>query len=143
MTAFREQYLHIRTDHFPPLPDEDDRLVNPGMYGESLARYLAEGLRQRGFEADHIAEDFGWFVAVLKGDARPGVVVHCHRSLVNSMEYVVLVPSEGMETFSLRRFGKVSFEPEYLAVQTAVRELLEAAPDTVLVGVLDDMPDES
>lgn len=56
--------LEFRSDAFPAEPGEDEE-VNPGRYGRALARFVAEGLRGKGFEtAEPFAEDWGWQVEI-------------------------------------------------------------------------------
>src|SRR5204863_4211217 len=53
---------------FAVIPGEDEQ-TNPGIYGKSLALWLAERLRSAGFAAGAIiAEDFGWCIPV---DSKP------------------------------------------------------------------------
>src|ERR1044072_6840066 len=56
--------LEFRSDAFPAEPGEEEE-VNPGRYGRALARFIAEGLRGKGFEtAEPVAEDWGWQIDV-------------------------------------------------------------------------------
>lgn len=52
----------FKSEAFPVEPGEDAE-VNPGVFGKALANWLAEGLRDAGYEVKGaIAEDFGRLV---------------------------------------------------------------------------------
>ena len=56
--------LQFESTSFPIADGEDDE-TNPGLFGKSLAEWVAKRLRSRGIAAaDVIAEDFGWCVSV-------------------------------------------------------------------------------
>ncbi len=58
-------HVEFRSDRFPAL-EEEEKLVNPGLWGKRLAEFLRVGLRKQGFETDEpIAEDWGWVVPVI------------------------------------------------------------------------------
>jgi hypothetical protein len=57
-------FVEFRSDAFPPDPDEAE-LINPGVYGRRLAKFLVEGLHAQGFVcAEPFAEDWGWYIPV-------------------------------------------------------------------------------
>jgi len=52
------------SDFFKPVPGEEEH-TNPGCYGQTLANWLADRLRERGiFVEGVIREDFRWVVMV-------------------------------------------------------------------------------
>ena len=54
--------VEFRSDKFPAT---DDDTINPGLWGDRLARYLAAKLRAAGVETGMpYAEDLGWVVPV-------------------------------------------------------------------------------
>ena len=60
--------LTFRSEKFPPDPDEEE-LVNPGLWGRRLARYLEQALEDRGIATGGIgSEDWGWLVHVENAD---------------------------------------------------------------------------
>ena len=57
--------VHFHSDKFLANPGEEDR-VNPGLWGERLAKYVYEQLDARGVEVDDIfSEDWGWGVRLV------------------------------------------------------------------------------
>ena len=56
--------LAFTSSNFAIDPGEDEN-TNPGIYGKSLANWLADQMRSAGIPAgDVLAEDFGWCVRV-------------------------------------------------------------------------------
>ena len=57
-------HLEFTSAAFPAYPEEDKE-INPGIFGKRLAEFLAEGLRKHGFKVLGIgAEDWGWMVEI-------------------------------------------------------------------------------
>jgi hypothetical protein len=57
-------HLEFTSTAFPSYPEEDKE-INPGIFGKRLAEFLAEGLRKQGFKVLGIgAEDWGWMVEI-------------------------------------------------------------------------------
>jgi hypothetical protein len=57
-------HVEFRSSGFPAQPGEDE-LVNPGIFGKSLASHLREQLAARGFvTGEPYAEDWGWAVPI-------------------------------------------------------------------------------
>jgi hypothetical protein len=55
-------HVQFRSDAFPPY-DSEQYEVNPGRHGKRVAEFLADGLREKGFEAlEPLAEDWGWMI---------------------------------------------------------------------------------
>jgi hypothetical protein len=58
----------FRSDAFPARPGEEGE-VNPGIWGASLAEFLAAGMRQQGIAAaDPSADDWGWIISIPNED---------------------------------------------------------------------------
>jgi hypothetical protein len=43
------EFIHIRSDRFPALEDEEQELVNEDMHGKVLGNYLGEKLKGSGY----------------------------------------------------------------------------------------------
>jgi hypothetical protein len=55
-------HVRFRSQLFRPLKPEDEQ-VNPGVYGEELAKWVRENIGSHGVPAqDHFGEDWGWMV---------------------------------------------------------------------------------
>jgi hypothetical protein len=101
----------------------EDRKTNPGVFGESLARWLAAQLHAAGFPAGAVfAEDFGWCIPV---GAKPHTLyVVCAGN--GDTQWGVFAFAEGR--FIARLLGRDRSAASLSEVFAAVRRCLESAP---------------
>ena len=110
---------------FEVIPGEDEE-TNPGIYGKSLASWLAERLRSAGVPAgDVIAEDFGWCIPV--GSKPHSLYVACAGTEGEGAEWRVFAFAEGGMFARLR--GKDGRGESLATLFAAVRHCIESAPD--------------
>ena len=124
-TMKQSPLLVFESQAFPVIPGEDDE-TNPGIYGKSLSRWLAERLGSAGFSAgEPIAEDFGWCVPV---DSNPHkLYVACAGTGETPDEWRVFAFAEGGVLARLR--GKDRSAESVATLFAALRRILESAPD--------------
>ena len=103
--------------------DGEDEATNPGVYGQSLALWLAARLQIA--EADVIAEDFGWCIPV--ADAPHRLYVACASEDHRKDRWCVFVFAEG--GLLARLFGQDRRAQEVKSVFQRIRELLAAQPE--------------
>jgi hypothetical protein len=117
--------LVFESGAFPVVRGEDEQ-TNPGIYGKSLAIWLAEQLRSAGLPAgDVFAEDFGWCIRV---DSSPhGLYLACAGTGEGPDEWRVFAFAEGGLLARLR--GKDRSTESVATLFAAVRRVLESAPD--------------
>ena len=110
---------------FAVVPGEDEQ-TNPGIYGKSLALWLAGQLRSAGFSArEIIAEDFGWCIPV--DSNHHSLYVACAGTAEKQDQWRVFVFAEGG---MIARFRGEGTSAESLArLFAAVRRCVESAPD--------------
>jgi hypothetical protein len=110
---------------FAIVPGEDEQ-TNPGIYGKSLASWLAEQLRSAGFSAGAIiAEDFGWCIPI---DSQPhSLYVVCAGTGESEDQWRVFAFAEGGWIARLR--GKDRSAELAANLFAAVRRCLESAPN--------------
>jgi hypothetical protein len=59
-------HVEFRSNSFPPYEGEDEQ-INPGIYGERLAEFIRDGLRNEAFEpSEPFSEDWGWVLPIAK-----------------------------------------------------------------------------
>jgi hypothetical protein len=116
--------LIFECEDFAVAPGEDSA-TNPGIYGKSLAQWLAAQLHAAGFAVGAVfAEDFGWCIPV---GAKPHALhVACASIGYTSYQWGVFVFAEGGFIASL--FGKNRSVASLDEVFAAIRRCLEAAP---------------
>ena len=116
--------LEFESSAFAVIPGEDEE-TNPGIYGKSLAQWLAEQLRAAGFPAgDVIAEDFGWCVPI-KSEPH-ALYVACSSTEEEPNHWRVFAFAEG--GLMARLLGKDSRAESLTAVFSALRRSLESSP---------------
>jgi hypothetical protein len=116
--------LEFESSAFAVIPGEDGE-TNPGIYGKSLAQWLAEQLRAAGFPAgDVIAEDFGWCVPI---ESKPhALYVACSSMEEEPNHWRVFAFAEG--GLMARLLGKDTRAESLTAVFAALRRSLESSP---------------
>lgn len=71
----KSQAVSFVSTYFPIEAGEEEK-TNPGVYGASLARWIADRLRAKGVQVkETIAEDWGWCVIVKTAPIRLNVAV--------------------------------------------------------------------
>lgn len=110
---------------FAVTPGEDEQ-TNPGIYGKSLALWLAEQLRSAGFSTGAIiAEDFGWCIPV---DSKPhSLYVACAGTGEKQDQWRVFAFAEGGIFARLR--GRDSSAESLATLFAALRRCVESAPN--------------
>lgn len=114
--------LMFQSSRFDIAPEEDE-LTNPGIFGRSLAQWLAKELSTHGYCArgDVIPEDFAWCVPVAAEDCE--LYVACANAQDGWQTYV-FADCGLME----RLVGRDSRATAVAALYSAVRSILEQAP---------------
>jgi hypothetical protein len=111
--------IEFRSTIFEVAEGEDEE-TNPGIYGKSLAAWLASQLRVP--EEDVVAEDFGWCVPVKSSQHR--VYVACSSEDGSKDKWRVFVFAEG--GFVSRVLGRDTRVAEVTSVFARVKQMLEA-----------------
>lgn len=111
--------LEFRSTIFE-VADGEDEETNPGIYGKSLAAWLASQLRVP--DVDVIAEDFGWCVPVKSSEHR--VYVACASEDDSRERWRVFVFAEG--GFVKRLLGRDTGVAEVASLFARVKQMLEA-----------------
>jgi hypothetical protein len=116
--------LEFESSAFAVIPGEDDA-TNPGIYGKTLAEWLANQLREAGLPAGGIiAEDFGWCVPVASTPHQ--LYVACASTEEAPNEWRVFAFAEG--GLAARFLGKDNSAASLAFLFTTVRSCLESHP---------------
>lgn len=116
--------LAFESSAFSRVPGEDKK-TNPGIYGQALAHWLADRLREAGVPAQKvIAEDFGWCVPV-KSEPHSLYVV-CASAYEGPNQWRVFAFVEGGVLARLR--GKDTSAESLKSLFDAVKQCLESDP---------------
>jgi hypothetical protein len=115
-------HVEFRSDRFPADPDEDE-LVNPGLWGRRLARFLCDGLRSKGFQAtDPWAEDWGWQLRI---EGQPiSMWIGCGHYQEYDDGYLCFI--EPHKPYVRKWFRKIDTREHVDALRRAIDELLSS-----------------
>ena len=134
-------FIHIRSDKFPILPDEEEELLNEGTYGKALAQYLQTELAKRGYEAPFVVcEDWGWWVE-LKAPFTFGACVYSEpKDDGPPREYACSDGAQGERVWSWRRFRFLDTSPWSERLHQDLMAIFQADPDIQVVGTSNEFP---
>jgi hypothetical protein len=114
----------IRSSAFPVVPGEDTE-TNPGVFGRSLANYVAAQMRLRGWEVEGvIPEDFGYCVMLSR---KPVVLwIGCGNRREKTDEWMAFVVAEG--AIPKRVLRMLDPSKEIGRVSEVLGEIMKSAP---------------
>jgi hypothetical protein len=94
------------------LPGEKEELVNDGMYGKALAKYVQEKLRARGYHSPFFCcEDWGWWVHLKDAPFTFGVRIYCGQEIDGLLQLSCVAGAPEEKKWSWRRFRFVDASP--------------------------------
>jgi hypothetical protein len=115
--------LEFESTAFPVIPGEDEH-TNPGVYGKTLAQWLAEQLHAKGILTNElIAEDFGWCVPIKSKPHR--LYVACASTEEKQNHWRVFAFVEG--GLVSRTFGKDTSGESLASLFATIRQVLKSS----------------
>ena len=132
----------IVSDSFPVLEGEREELVNEGMYGKALCRYLESNLPNVGIEVPFFCcEDWGWWIEVKRGDFGMGLCIHSDPDAgEHPRRYAIMSSITKAGKWSWKKFGKQDVSGEVLAILDAVEKVFREDAEIESVSRHDDFP---
>jgi hypothetical protein len=122
----RGPYHLIRSSGFPIEPGEDAD-TNPGVFGRSLAKYLAAQMQARGWNVESIIpEDFGYCVVLAR---KPFLLwIGCGNRSDRTDEWIAFAAAEGAR---IRRALRIVNPAKHIDHVSAARgEIMKSAPES-------------
>ena len=139
MTAeYTEEFIHIASDKFPVQPGEDEEIYNEGMYGAALCEYLEVEMGKLGYEASGLAEDWGWWVGITKGEFKSSLCVYCTSEPPTCKTYAICDGEQSFKRWNWSKFRKVSRKDEILKLRADLLSVFQNDPDIEVKGISDD-----
>lgn len=136
-----DRFIHIKSSKFPILPGENAELVNDGMYGKALAKYLQAKLGDRGYDAPFVCcEDWGWWVELKTAPFAFGVCVYSGPKEDGPVDFVCTDGAPGSRKWSWNRFRFVDTLPWVKKLHEDLITLFQADEDVEIVGISEDFP---
>lgn len=116
--------IFFKSDSFPEREEEED-VINPGLFGQALAEYLHENLKKAGFPVEEIgSEDFGMYVPITNKDLR--IYIYCVNEYETTNEFRLdFEPNTHTIT---KWFKKIDTRPVMEPLITAVLKILADDP---------------
>lgn len=134
-------FIHIRSSKFPIQPDEADELENEGTYGKALAEYLAERLRDRGYEIPFTCrEDWGWWVEIRGQPYSLGCCVYGASDATDTPELCVTVSRAAERKWSFLRFRVIDTRERVPKLLDDIMGIFEDDPGVAVVGLTEEFP---
>lgn len=135
-------YLAIETGKFPPLPGEDEEIVNPGMYGKALCLYLEQELPHRGINVPFFCnEDWGWWLELDHGGFKMALCIYSWPEGESVPTKYLITPSiQHGKKWSWSKFKRIDLSRGVLDVIDCLELLFREDPGVSTVTRYDDFP---
>lgn len=118
-------FVEFRSKKFPPYEDEEE-LINPGLWGKRLAEYLVQRLSEKGIETEQIvAEDWGWYVPVKNDGFR--LAICCGHQNGDDDEFLCFTDPKTPVVKKL--FKKIDATEQLTRLTDAMRTILTSDPE--------------
>jgi hypothetical protein len=136
-----DKFIHIKSDRFLPLPDEENEMVNEGMYGKALSVFLQEQLKKLGYDAPfYCCEDWGWWIELKGFPFTFGVCIYSSDRNEEIMEYAVTDGALTKKKWSWKKFGFIETEFYSEKLFHDLQAIVEKNDGMEMIGISDDFP---
>lgn len=136
-----DKFIHIRSPKFQILPGEKEELVNEGMYGKALARYLQGKLKDRGYDVPFIGcEDWGWWVELKNAPFTFGVCIYCGPEVAGPLDLFCTDGATGGRKWSWRNFRFMDTAPWVSKLHEDLVSIFRADPEVEVISTDRDSP---
>ena len=124
------------------MPDEDNELVNEGMYGKACAQYLQASLAGHGYTTPLVVcEDWGWWVEVTGLGFTCGIGVYGMQiDDTEDLDLCVTVLTPKGRKWNWRKLRTIDTTEEVDRLHKTIRSIFESDADTTVVGESPDFP---
>jgi hypothetical protein len=132
----------IETKIFPLLEGEEDELVNEGMYGKALCKYLNNKLPLAGIEVPFFCcEDWGWWIEVKDNEFKMGLCVYSDPDAEKDPEkYAIISSITNGKKWSWSKFKKIDMTEKVLKIMDTVDKIFREDHEITSVTRHDDYP---
>ena len=136
-----EKFIHIRSHKFQALPGEEEEIVNEGMYGKALCKYLQKELLKYNYESPtYYCEDWGWMLEIHNLPKGLDVCVYCDPEKNPPTEYVICNSALSDKKWSWKNFSYIDLKPFIEKLNKDLVEIFAADSQVELVQVTEEMP---
>lgn len=136
------RFIHIRSFKFPILKGEKEEMVNDGMYGKALAKYLQRKLSERGYDAPLICcEDWGWWVELKAAPFAFGVCIYCGFGKNGPVDFACTDGVAAPKMWSWAKFRFVDTSPWVNRLHEDLITIFQADDDVQIIAISNEFPD--
>ena len=136
-----EKFIHIRSAKFPIQPGEKEELVNEGMHGKAIARYLQDKLRGQGYDAPFFCcEDWGWWLQLKGTPFTFGVCIHYWPESDRPYDLFCTDGVTSRKKWSWSKFRTIDTTPWVAKLHEDLVAIFRADPEIELVSTNLDSP---
>jgi hypothetical protein len=134
--------IQITTKKFQKLDGEDSELINAGMYGKALCKYLEDKLKAIGYNIPfYCNEDWGWWIEIKGYEIKIGLLIYCNLDENEIISDYAIMPSVDKErVWSWRRFRWVNTLPTVNKIITDLKSIFKNDSDIEAVISHDGYP---
>jgi len=135
-------YIQIKTEIFQKEDDEDSKLVNPGMYGCKLTKYLQKSLNDIGYNSPfNCNEDWGWWVEIKGFPHLMGLCIYGQEDDDGIIrEYVICSGVTDEKLWSWKKFKKVDTTIAVNKLMDVIEGILKKTDGITSTTRLNDIP---
>jgi len=138
-----DKFIHIRSNRFLPLPDEEVEMVNEGMYGKALAIFLQEELQKLRYDVPfYCCEDWGWWIELIGFPFTFGVCIYSGNRNEESMEYALADGALSNKKWSWRKFRFIETQSHSDELFRDLQKIIENNDGIEMIGISEDFPIE-
>lgn len=136
-----EKFIYIKSKRFLPLPNEDEELVNDGMYGKALSIYLQEELKACGYDVPFFCcEDWGWWVEIKSFPFVLGFCIYSGEKNKEEMEYAISDGAISEKKWNWRKFRFIDTAPYVKKLIHDVLKILQRTEGITFIDIKENFP---
>jgi len=118
-------HVEFRSAKFPPYDGEEEK-INPGLWGQRLAEYLAAKLKEHGIETEAMnPEDWGWYIPIRNEGFR--LALCCGHQNGDADEFLCFI--DPWKPTIRKWFKKIDTTVQVGRVAEALEKILASDPD--------------
>ena len=134
--------IEIHTKKFPVLEGENEELVNEGMYGKALCKYIENELPKKGLAVPmYVCEDWGWWIEVKDKEFVLGLQIYSDSEPdENPEKYAIMSSIRKQNKWSWKKFRNENVTSQVTKIMNTLDSIFTADPEIEFVKRHDDFP---
>lgn len=130
-----KKFIHIKSEKFKILPDEEEILVNEGTYGKALSEYLKEKLTKIGYDIPFFCcEDWGWWIEIKNKPISFGICIYSSGNKEKILDFFCTDSLFSEKVWSWRKFKYINMKPYIDKLHNDLISIFENDKDVELIS---------